>query len=371
MLLLCRRARRSRAPRRGALRAAEAQALGLTSAVSTSYVGFSSSAPFSYTANATPASNLYYFIGVVEHEFSEVLGRTSMVNGQPSYYDPMDLYRYSAPGVRDTAAGGSGSTAYFSINNGVTNLGTWNNNPSNGDLGDWYPSGPAAGGYDAFNDYSNPGVINVLSANDITLMEALGWTTQATQPSGSVVVTANATAALQGGAAVTLLSSAPAITDSASTTLASATIKIANGSGAAVAGDALFINGVQNGSVGNGVTASWNATTGTLTLTGNATIAVYETLLSEASYQDTGTDSSSGSHPVRTVTWSASDGTNSFNTTSQVAIDRPPTANSILSACAERSARSLSGLPTPCESSARWGRARSADPSVPRRACRI
>ena len=103
---------------------AEAQALGLTSAVSTSYVGFSSSAPFSYTANATPASNLYYFIGVVEHEFSEVLGRTSMVNGQPSYYDPMDLYRYSAPGVRDTAAGGSGSTAYFSINNGVTNLGT-------------------------------------------------------------------------------------------------------------------------------------------------------------------------------------------------------------------------------------------------------
>ena len=116
-----------------------------------------------------------------------------------------------------------------------------------------------------------PGVINVVSANDITLMEALGWTTQTTQPSGSIVVTANAAAALQGGAPVTLLSSAPSITDSASTTLASATIKIANGSGSAVAGDALYINGVQNGSVGNGVTASWNATTGTLTLTGNAT----------------------------------------------------------------------------------------------------
>ena len=49
----------------------------------------------------------------------------------------MDLFRYSSPGVRDLTAGGSGSTAYFSVDGGVTNLGTWNNNPNNGDLGDW------------------------------------------------------------------------------------------------------------------------------------------------------------------------------------------------------------------------------------------
>ena len=188
---------------------AEAQALGLTTAVSTSYVGFSSSLPFSYTPNATPASNQYYFVGVVEHEFSEALGRVSLISDQPSYYSPMDLDRYSAPGVRGVTAGGSGSTAYFSVDNGVTNLGTWNNNPSNGDLGDWYPSGPAAAGNDAFNDYTNPGAINLVSANDITLMQALGWTTQTTQPSGSVGVTANATAAVQGGAAITLLTGAP------------------------------------------------------------------------------------------------------------------------------------------------------------------
>ena len=306
---------------------AEAQALGLQSFVSTSYIGFSSSMPISYAANVTPASNQYYFIGAAEHEISEMMGRTSLINDQPTYYTPMDLYRFTAPGVRDTAAAGSGSTAYFSVDNGVTNLGTWNNNASNGDVGDWYPSGPAAGGNDAFNDYSSPGVINVVSANDITLMEALGWTTQATQPSGSVTVTASATAARQGGAAVTLLTSAPAITNSASTALASAIIKIANGSGSAVTGDALFINGVQNGSVGNGVTASWNATTGTLTLTGNATLAVYQTLLSEVSYQDTGTDTSSGSHPVRVVTWAVNDGTNAYSTTSQVTIDRAPVTN--------------------------------------------
>ena len=131
-------------------------------------------------------------------------------------------------------------------------------------------------------------------------MEALGWTTGATQPSTSIAVAANAAAALQGGASVTLLSAAPTITDSASTTLASATIKIANGSGSTVAGDALSIGGVQNGSVGNGVTASWNASTGTLTLTGSASLAVYESLLAAVSYQDTGTElfdrSSSGPH---------------------------------------------------------------------------
>ena len=88
----------------------------------------------------------------------------------------MDLYRYSAPGVHSVATGGSGSTAYFSIDNGTTNLATWNNNPSNGDLGDWYPSGPAPGGKDMANDYATSGVINTFSATDILNMQALGWT---------------------------------------------------------------------------------------------------------------------------------------------------------------------------------------------------
>src|SRR5664280_2861143 len=104
------------------------------------------------------------------------MGRISLINYQPNFYAPMDLYRYSSPGVRSVAAGGSGSTAYFSIDNGTTNLATWNNNPGNGDIGDWYPSGPAAGGRDANNDYSSSGVINTFSATDITNMQALGWT---------------------------------------------------------------------------------------------------------------------------------------------------------------------------------------------------
>ena len=50
-------------------------------------------------------------------------------------------------------------------------------------------------------------------------------------------------------------------------------------------------------------------------------------LLGEISYQDTGTDSSTGSHPVRTVTWTVDTGTTNFSTTSQITIDRDPIAN--------------------------------------------
>ena len=153
---------------------AEAQALGLypNDGSLDGHVWLSSTAPFSYSPTATPASNQFYFVGIVEHEISELMGRVSFLS-----YSPIDLYRYSSPGVHDLTTGGKGSTAYFSIDNGTTNLGTWNNQSSNGDLADWYPQGPATGGNDAFNDYINPGVLSVLSSSDITLMEALGWTT--------------------------------------------------------------------------------------------------------------------------------------------------------------------------------------------------
>ena len=155
---------------------AEAQALGLRSAVSTSYVGFSSKAHFSYAINATPPSGQYYFVGIVEHEFTEDMSRISLIGGQPYRYSPMDLFRYSSPGVRDVTTGGSGSTAYFSINNGSTDLGSWNTQIGNGDLGDWYGNNIPNGGNDAFDDYSPGGVLNALSSSDLTLMESIGWT---------------------------------------------------------------------------------------------------------------------------------------------------------------------------------------------------
>ena len=167
---------------------AEAQALGLaaSSGIFDGEVFFTNQYQWSYSQTATPGANQFYFIGVVEHEITEVMGRVSL-DGDGGY-SPMDLYRYSAPGVRDTTTGGSGSTAYFSLDNGTTNLGSWNNQPSNGDLGDWYPQGPAPGGNDAFNDDSSPGVINVVSSSDIALMQAIGWAgTPAPPPQGPTV----------------------------------------------------------------------------------------------------------------------------------------------------------------------------------------
>src|SRR5205823_3665930 len=102
----------------------------------------------------------------------------------------------------------------------------------------------------------------------------------------------------------------------------SATVKITNGSGSVVSGDVLSVN-----TTGTNVTASWTAANGTLTLTGSASIATYQTLLGQVKYQDSGTDSSSGAHPVRTVTWMVNDGSQNLSTTSQIKVDRVPGAS--------------------------------------------
>jgi hypothetical protein len=148
------------------LTTADAKALGLVSANGSAidgYVGFSSSYPFSYSPTATPAANQYYFVGVVEHEISEVLGRDSWLGagiGGTKSYSIMDLFRYSAAGVRDLTAKPPSpyTTAYFSINNGKTDLDNWNTNP-NGDLGDW----AATAGADAFLAFSPAGQQNVVT----------------------------------------------------------------------------------------------------------------------------------------------------------------------------------------------------------------
>lgn len=108
----------------------------------------------------------YDFQGVVAHEVSEVMGRHLEV-GHDGNYSLMDLFHYSAPGVRDF----SGTTpGYFSIDNGLTKLGNFNTNKG-WDPGDW----TASDGPDAFNTGTEPGMVNDVTPNDIKVMEALGW----------------------------------------------------------------------------------------------------------------------------------------------------------------------------------------------------
>src|ERR1700676_1626955 len=169
------------------LGSAQEKALGLLGPASTldGWVGVASDAnlmqmnggSWSFDAAATPAPSQFYLVGVLEHEFSEVMGRVSYLTGRGEY-GIADLYRYAGPGIRQT---GAGDPAYFSIDRGNTNLDSWNNaRVAAGDLADWAPNpGPSGvfqyAGPDAFLNNSPPGQINPLTPTDLSLMAALGW----------------------------------------------------------------------------------------------------------------------------------------------------------------------------------------------------
>src|SRR5437763_4817572 len=157
---------------------AQEKALGLIGASSSldGWVGIASNATvqqqtggsWSFSPTATPGANQYYIVGTLEHEITEVMGRISYLDVRGEY-GVMDLYRYAAPGVHQI---GTGGPAYFAIDGGRTNLDNWNNTQlsASGDIGDWASSA----GADAFNAFSNPGLINGVTAIDVTLMDALG-----------------------------------------------------------------------------------------------------------------------------------------------------------------------------------------------------
>jgi hypothetical protein len=124
---------------------AEAKALGLIAGNAPrtdGWVGFDGNASdWSFNPTATPASGKYYLVGSIEHEITEVIGRNSFLGTEGEHYAHAfgvpDLFRFSAPGVRELAPGPVHSTGYFSIDNGTTNLGSWNNHVATGDLVDW------------------------------------------------------------------------------------------------------------------------------------------------------------------------------------------------------------------------------------------
>jgi hypothetical protein len=91
------------------LTTADAKALGLgTSASVDGYVGFSSSANYTFDPSNRAVSGAYDFIGVAEHEISEVMGRIALLGtplgGLSRTYTALDLFRYFEP--RRPAIGG-------------------------------------------------------------------------------------------------------------------------------------------------------------------------------------------------------------------------------------------------------------------------
>src|SRR5262249_5405273 len=118
---------------------AEAKAFGQVSGSGTGtdgYIGLSSYYSFNYTGH--PSSTQFDAVGAMEHEVGEIMGLYGSLGSifGHNVYTPLDLFRYSASGVRDLTPG----PGYLSVDNGKTNLGTFNNPTNGGDATDWIPT---------------------------------------------------------------------------------------------------------------------------------------------------------------------------------------------------------------------------------------
>ena len=146
---------------------AEARALGLLPAVSGSidgWIGLTSQPGTFFFDQSQPVDGQWDAIGVIEHEFSEVMGRVA--GGGPTYFSVLDMYRYSGHTL-DAAAKNPDA---FSIDHGATALQLFNTDPM-GDTGDW--GNPV--NEDAFQAFSDAGIAASLSTVDLIEMAALGW----------------------------------------------------------------------------------------------------------------------------------------------------------------------------------------------------
>jgi hypothetical protein len=193
------------------LGSAEAKALGLVAANDTHLdgaIGFASNplfngttpSPWFYGTGTPTANNQYYFIGVAEHEITEILGRiawgdqsinfagTGQVGQINDAEDLVDLFRYKASGQRQT---GTNGPSYFSLDGGATDLKDWQlagSTGNDGDLVDWVDDHPTA---DAFDKDGTRGVINPMSAVDLMLMNILGWNMTLPNPAPPAATTAD------------------------------------------------------------------------------------------------------------------------------------------------------------------------------------
>ena len=232
-----------------------------------------------------------------------------------SSLDPSDYYAVMTAGASTFGAPTlyQASTSYFQQTSGATGAQRWGTYSS------------AIADPDNPNDFwiSNEYVTNI----GVTIPSGLSawWDTVTAQVAVSsasppTLGGAGAMASYtQGGAAATL-DSGLTVADPSSTTLSGATVAIGAGF---FAGDTL---GFTNQ---GGITGSYNATTGALTLTGSASLAAYQTALDSVTFSSTSANPTNyGADLARTINWQVSAGSLQSAVASSavnvVGVDQPP-----------------------------------------------
>lgn len=168
------------------LTTAQAKAMGLLGASSSTdgTITFGSGFNYAFSPTDRAVSGAYDFIGVAEHEISEVMGRIGLLGtslaGAPGY-GILDLFGYTSAGSPNLNPQVSG--AYFSIDGGHTNLRYYNDAGTGGDAKDW------ASGYgtDSYNAFAAPGTAENISAVDIRELDVIGYTLATAVPEPSML----------------------------------------------------------------------------------------------------------------------------------------------------------------------------------------
>lgn len=161
-----------------------------------------------YYRSGAQAAGTYDFFTAVEHETDEILGTSSCItgnsnnpatittsvnclnsyNGNPGTgVGAPDLFRYASAGTRSYLGSANGSTAYFSIDGGNTNIAGYNNQPNGADYGDWNSASNRI--QNAFGTPNTNG-LNITNdgGSEISVLDAVGYNLTANTPEPGTMV---------------------------------------------------------------------------------------------------------------------------------------------------------------------------------------